>query len=151
MTKAELLTLHVLDWAENRGLLQPEFAEKQYLKILEEVGETARAILKDDRPAMIDGFGDIAVTFIIFNAQLKCNQEFKFHQIVGYYNKINFDDLIRPIYTDWIGSMALYKLQLIAKNYDLILEDCLEVAYNQIKNRKGEIINGTFIKETNEQ
>lgn len=133
MTKAELLTIHVLDWAENRNLLQPELAEKQYLKILEELGQTSKAILEDDRPAMIDGFGKIAITFIIFNGQLKCNEEFKFHQIVGYNNKIGFDDLIRTIYADWIGSMALYKLQLIASNYDLILEDCLEVAYNNLK------------------
>lgn len=133
MTKAELLTIHVLDWAENRNLLQPELAEKQYLKILEELGQTSKAILEDDRPAMIDGFGKIAITFIIFNGQLKCNEEFKLHQIVGYNNKIGFDDLIRTIYSDWIGSMALYKLQLIASNYELVLEDCLEVAYTNLK------------------
>ena len=28
------------------------------------------------------------------------------------------------------------------------IEDCISAAYNEIKNRKGEMIDGTFVKQT---
>ena len=30
--------------------------------------------------------------------------------------------------------------------YDLTIPECVESAYNEIKNRKGKIINNTFVK-----
>ena len=90
----------VLNWANERGLLNPENKFMQMGKMVSEVGELCDAIIKDDKNGQIDGIGDVLVTLIILANQL---------------------------------------------GYDI--EDCLEVAYNEIKNRKGETINGTFIKE----
>jgi NTP pyrophosphatase (non-canonical NTP hydrolase) len=90
----------VEQWAFKRGLLKPEFAKTQMLKVMEELGETASAILKNDREKIKDGIGDCFVTLIILQAQL------------------GFDH-----------------------------SDCLNHAYEEIKNRKGELINGSFIKE----
>ena len=36
---------------------------------------------------------------------------------------------------------------MIAGKYDTTLEDTLELAYNEIKDRKGRLVNGVFIKE----
>ena len=47
---------------------------------------------------------------------------------------------------DGIGDV-LVTLIILANQLGYDVEDCLEVAYNEIKNRKGETINGTFIKE----
>jgi len=47
---------------------------------------------------------------------------------------------------DGIGDV-LVTLIILANQLGYDIEDCLEVAYNEIKNRKGETINGTFIKE----
>ena len=47
---------------------------------------------------------------------------------------------------DGIG-YVLVTLIILANQLGYDVEDCLEVAYNEIKNRKGETINGTFIKE----
>ena len=90
----------VLEWAEPKGLLNPQIAPQQFMKLVEEVGELSNAILKDDKAEQIDALGDIQVVLIILAEQL------------------GFD-----------------------------LDTCLEYAYNEIKNRKGKTINGSFIKE----
>ncbi len=47
---------------------------------------------------------------------------------------------------DGIGD-TLVTLIIQAKMNDLDILECLEYAYNEIANRKGEMINGTFVKE----
>lgn len=56
-------------WANQRGLLDKSNSNKQMLKVMEEVGETASALAKDDRDGLIDGIGDVMVTLIILAAQ----------------------------------------------------------------------------------
>lgn len=90
----------VLEWAEPKGLLNPQFAPKQFMKLVEEVGELSNAMLKDNKTGIIDALGDVSVVLIILAEQL------------------GFD-----------------------------LDTCLECAYNEIKDRKGQTLNGTFIKE----
>jgi NTP pyrophosphatase (non-canonical NTP hydrolase) len=90
----------ILQWAKDRELLKPENATKQALKLTEEVGELASAILKNKPFEQVDAIGDIQVVLIILSAQL------------GY-------------------------------DYD----ECLKRAYEEIQNRRGKTINGTFIKE----
>ena len=43
---------------------------------------------------------------------------------------------------------SLYLLKQLAANLELSFEDCLNSAWNEIKDRKGKTVNGTFIKET---
>lgn len=38
-------------------------------------------------------------------------------------------------------------LYQIAKKYNTTLEETLEMAYNEIKDRKGKMIDGVFVKE----
>jgi len=89
----------VLNWADQRGLLYPENVKTQLIKVMEELGELSKAILKNDVVEQIDGLGDVQVTLIILAAQL-------------------------------------------GLDYD----KCLEAAYNEIKDRKGATVNGTFVK-----
>ena len=51
----------IRDWAENRGLYSKGDAKTQYVKLQEEAGELAQAILKDDQPEVIDAIGDMVV------------------------------------------------------------------------------------------
>jgi NTP pyrophosphatase (non-canonical NTP hydrolase) len=95
------MVANVTAWAQERGLLDRENVPKQMLKIMEEVGETASAILKNDRAKIIDGIGDSFVTLIVLSKQLG----------------------LEPSH-------------------------CLEVAWNEIKNRKGKMVDGTFVKES---
>jgi len=48
-------------WANDRGLYDGGDPKTQALKLVEEVGETCRAILKEDANEMIDGIGDCVV------------------------------------------------------------------------------------------
>ena len=87
-------------WASNRGLYKGGDPKTQALKLVEEVGETCRSILKEDAKGMIDGIGDCVVVLT------------------------NLAELIgTPI------------------------EECINVAYNEIKDRTGKMDNGTFKKD----
>jgi len=87
-------------WANDRGLYNSGDPKTQALKLVEEVGETCRAILKQDAKEMVDGIGDCVVVLT------------------------NLAELIgTPI------------------------EDCIDKAYDEIKNRTGKMSNGTFKKD----
>jgi len=87
-------------WANQRGLYEKGDAKTQALKLTEEVGETCRAILKNDMPEIVDGIGDCVV--VLTNLA----------EIVG-----------------------------------VPIEQCIDNAYNEIANRKGKMVNGTFKKD----
>lgn len=134
----------VVAWAKERNLIDPKNAGKQYLKFLEEVGETARAILKDEKPQMIDGFGDIAVTMIILGEQL--NHKYALsctHTII----EIELYDVVRRVAPNFCNPSAMNFLHDAAAKHGLDLVECLESAYNEIKDRKGKTVNGSFHKE----
>ena len=48
-------------WANQRGLYENGDTKTQALKLVEEVGETCRAILKEDHDEVVDGIGDCVV------------------------------------------------------------------------------------------
>lgn len=102
MSKLNFDTLidNVIEWAKNKNILLPENANKQMLKVMEEVGETAGALAKNKQEEIKDGIGDSFVTLII-----------------------------------------------LAKQLGLEPTDCLEAAWNEIKNRTGKTVNGVFIKD----
>ena len=67
-------------WAEERGLLidSPEYngyaykyhdIQAQTMKLMEEVGETVKAIAYKDSQGVMDGIGDCAVVLIVLAAQ----------------------------------------------------------------------------------
>ena len=56
-------------WADDKGLLAEENASRQMLKVMEEVGETASALARNDREELRDGIGDVFVTMIILAKQ----------------------------------------------------------------------------------
>ena len=51
----------IRDWAQARGLYDGGDPKTQALKLVEEVGETCRAILKEDYEEITDGIGDCVV------------------------------------------------------------------------------------------
>ena len=58
------------------------------------------------------------------------------------YNRNNDDD-------EYIAVIRIMEqLHYIAKEYNTNLEETLEIAYNEIKDRKGKTINGVFVKES---
>jgi NTP pyrophosphatase (non-canonical NTP hydrolase) len=48
---------------------------------------------------------------------------------------------------DDLGDMMVVIINIMKRN-NITLEDCLQVAYNDIKDRKGRMVDGIFVKET---
>jgi len=90
----------IREWADERGLYDKGDTKTQALKLVEEMGEICRAILKDDKEQIIDGIGDCVVV-----------------------------------------------LTNLAELINVPIELCIDTAYDEIKNRSGKMVNGTFKKD----
>lgn len=135
----------IIEWAKERNIHLLECAPKQRLKLLEEVGETAKAILKNDVKEIKDGLGDIFVVLVILAEQLDADIIFDLDNFSDdskeYVCKLFFEILdVENI------EESLSYLNDICKKLDYNLEECANIAWNEIKDRKGKTINGTFIK-----
>ena len=60
--------MKVIEWAVARRIIPNSTPQTQLLKTMSEMGELADAIIKRDRPAIIDGLGDVLVTLIVVAA-----------------------------------------------------------------------------------
>ena len=47
---------------------------------------------------------------------------------------------------DDLGDMMVVMINIMVRN-QITMEECLEVAYNDIKDRKGRMVDGIFVKE----
>lgn len=145
MKTLQELQLLILEWAKDKDLLKFENAPKQRLKLLEEVGETAAAILKNNHEGVKDGIGDIFVVLVILADQLS-------EEILYDMNGVAEDDDQDFIFLfdNILNSKRLYfsisYLNDICTKLDLDLTECANIAWNEIKDRTGQTIDGTFIK-----
>jgi len=132
-------------WAEERNLIKFENAPKQYLKFLEETGELARAILKNDVPEIVDSNGDFLVCVIILAKQLGLNLETTLYdgEVDGIISLYDFVNLVSPNY---VAVEFIEVADAVVKSHGYDLVDCLEVAYNVISKRTGKTIGGVYIK-----
>lgn len=87
-------------WGMDRNIIQGTRPEKQFVKLIEEVGELAEGLAKGKPALIMDGIGDAVVVLVMLSAQ--CG---------------------------------------------LTIEECIEEAWNTIKDRKGRIVDGIFVKE----
>ena len=75
----------IREWASKRGLYEKGDPKTQALKLVEEVGETCRAILKGNQTDIEDGIGDCVV--VLTNLAHLCNTDIE-HCIESAYNEI---------------------------------------------------------------
>lgn len=80
-----IVELDVIRWAEARGIVANSDSKTQLLKAVSEMGELADAIIKRDRPAIIDGIGDVLVCLIVVGALEDINLT---HCLQSAYNEI---------------------------------------------------------------
>jgi NTP pyrophosphatase (non-canonical NTP hydrolase) len=59
--KDDAMFSRIREWAQDRGLYDEGNAHTQYVKLQEEAGELAKALLKNDKPEIIDAIGDMVV------------------------------------------------------------------------------------------
>jgi NTP pyrophosphatase (non-canonical NTP hydrolase) len=69
------LEMLVALWAKDKGLIRKENSSRQMLKVMEEVGELAGSLAKNNHEATVDAIGDVLVTIIILSYQLGLSPE----------------------------------------------------------------------------
>lgn len=89
----------IRNWAADRNLIEGSDAKSQFVKLMEEAGELASAIAKQNDAEFSDALGDMFVVMTILAAQ---------------------------------------------KNMDI--EECISGAWSEIKDRKGRMVDGVFVK-----
>ena len=135
----------IIEWAKERNIHLLECAPKQRLKLLEEVGETAKAILKNDVKEIKDGLGDIFVVLVILAEQFDADIIFDLDDFSDDSKEYVCNLFFEILDVENIEESLSY-LNDICKKLDYNLEECANIAWNEIKDRKGKTINGTFIK-----
>jgi NTP pyrophosphatase (non-canonical NTP hydrolase) len=157
IVRLEELRVKIIQWADEKGILKKATPEKQFLKFMEETGELAKAILKSDSEEFIDAVGDVFVTIVVHAELTKPNGvEMNPFKISHYEESIDdicviFGLMVEDIYcAEYESSIHLLNF-IYLENESLAngktFADCVEVAYNVIAGRTGEMINGTFVKD----
>lgn len=142
-------------WFITLGYDNKERSEKQYLKIISEIGETADSICKENRSNTLSEIGDIFVTIIGYELQRKNNIVLNYYDYDGESlsePESYLNDLLDSILDDCL-SASLTPLNWLAFTQDSNLLECATIAYNKIQGRleRGELSvkNGTVIKSGN--
>lgn len=127
---------NVEKWAEERGIYEQSTEAHQQAKALEEVGEYLTAETDDER---MDAIGDIAVCIV--NAAYFSPPDLK----IRYTIKDEICDVAYAImHRDY--DFALGILAELSTNKIYGFSNCLSKAWNEIKKRKGRMIDGKFVK-----
>ena len=87
-------------WASDRNLISGSAPERQFLKLIEEIGELGAGMARGNHLAVVDGIGD-----------------------------------------------AFVVLTILAAQHGVDIEECIAAAWDEIKDRRGRMENGVFIKE----
>jgi len=118
----EELNEKVIGWAKEKGILDASIPLKQLEKTQEELDETKEALqkIKDlQHPDLL--LGDMS--------RVSAYKKYK-HEVA-----------------DGIGDM-LVTIIILAELVELESLDCLQLAYDEIKGRKGKMVDGLFVKES---
>ena len=94
------LAVLITGWAFDRNLIEGATPRDQFLKLIEEIGETAGAQARGNLDGVKDGIGD-----------------------------------------------AFVVLTILAQQNGFTITECVNAAWEEIKDRKGRMVDGVFIKE----
>ncbi len=153
----------VIQWGKQRGLYNKEHGateDSQLIKFFEEFGELSQGLIKNDNELIKDAIGDCQVV-LIHLCKLKglsieeMNEDaFKDDLFSKIDSKITTAGLMRTVihlldlrkYNLAIGALCVIERM---QNFEFL--ECLDFAYNEIKDRKGKMINRTFVKDEQER
>ena len=121
------LEKEIIEWADAKDLIKNGNPYAQYAKFMEEANEILVAINKN----------------ILWEKDYIYKKENNIEITRDFFNKgAEFENELKDAYGD-----TLVTLIISAEQFELGLEDCLEYAYNEIKDRTGKTVGGTFIKD----
>lgn len=154
---------NVKQWFIDKDITQGN-PEKQVLKLYEETGELSAGLLKRNEELIKDSIGDIAVVVVGLGMMLNLDVD----KIFNKPKKPPRNQTINTALTNILinATEAFYSkdmfckfniiqnLELIIKHINFIatesgydFDECFEGAHQEIKDRKGKWIDGSFVKE----
>lgn len=173
LTEMTSLVKKVNDWTDERGFLDEQSLAKAINKVGEEIGEISSDVARSNYEHLKDSIGDTLVTII--NAYRKAHPGMESlapmlatiiterdqvadkvdpdMEMLALYTTFgnltaNVSDTIVGYEIDDLGFTQLIKaLGVLAHSFDLTLRECLEVAYDEIKDRNGSVKNGVYVKD----
>lgn len=160
------LIKNIEQWAEDRNLIKGSTPQKQFLKLMEEFGELCSGVSRNKPEVIKDSIGDCFVVMTIMNKQTVTNFDFKSLELNlnRFPDKLNVtmtkatarlasicEKLNRPkgarFHLEYDFGYLLFCLMQFAKIHELDFLDCIQYAWDEIKDRKGKMIDGVFVKE----
>lgn len=125
----EILEKNIIKWAQERGIFEKSNALKQIDKTQEELLETKDALYK---------------YYEILQTKSRVKQDFFLHEEyeIKKQERINKKEVL-----DGIGDM-LVTIIILAKMVETDSVESLSDAWEEIKDRKGKMIDGLFVKES---
>lgn len=158
----ELVTL-TKKWFVDRDLEHGGRLDKQALKLSEEFGELCAGYLKQNEKLTKDSIGDCAVVIVGLALLIKEDVHGIFEEsdnirrkdVLECFKLLNANISEFQLSQDLASKemcrhnlvRAVAYLKSISKALDYDFTECFEIAYNEIKDRKGKWIDGTFVKE----
>lgn len=152
-------------WFVARGIEQGD-VNKQGLKLIEETGELVSGYLKGKYEIIMDSIGDVAVVVVGYAMMSGVNPEQVFFDSKSDYIPdfggvtawiwMITDSAFQAKVAQDLGIETSLKanlqniiccLDLICRELGYDFTECFEGAYNEIKDRKGRWVNGSFVKE----
>ena len=160
------LVLKIEQWAEDRNIIKGAKPLDQAMKLFAEHGELSDHVGTNELDKVFDDVGDVFVVLTIIAKQcnlsiynhldtklkhsgLKVDVAFLTSELATIATEVyewNDESMYFPEYA---LSYAVARLRSIAEQVGLTLEYCVEQAYIDIKDRKGILYEGVFIKESN--
>lgn len=139
-------------------------SDKQTIKLFEEAGELSGAFLRENAKEIKDGIGDVAVVVVGLSMLLNLDTYEVFFGDESTPHEISVEEVISAMLLNGAETFFNKRLQnkfSVSFNLSRILnhlvaiceileyefEDCFQVAYDEIKDRKGRWMNGVWIKE----
>lgn len=166
MTKTAEL---VKEWAKAREFETGATYEGQFYKLIEEFGELVTGLNKGKQDIIIDSVGDMLV--VLSNMYLVSGQDFlhvlraangiigrnilksdkntlAITMFLGHFANIIFHGSIEKCHRmiDDVAIDILLALHNICEDHKIDIAECFNIAYNEIKDRDGKMIDGKFIK-----
>lgn len=167
LNRFDFLVAKCSNWSRSRNIITGSNALDQAVMLIEEIGELATGIRKMRIELIKDAIGDVLVVLNGMCLQLlnkdltnfsnrifgTNSTEFSLKQDLTMLSKnaanlaSNCNPNLKELTQNRIHNI-LQDLNYICLRLDVSLDECLEGAYNEIKDRKGVMFNGTFIKES---
>ncbi len=153
----------VKQWFIDRDLKYGGRLDKQSLKLIEEFGELCAGYLKKNEKLTKDSIGDCAVVIVGLALLIKEDVYNIFEglnpveevDVMNCFKGLNLNICAILSYSDrrydgifrYDLVFAVDYLKSISNILGYDFEECFELAYNEIKDRKGRWIGGTFVQE----